>query len=745
MKLTVEQALQQGIDAHRDGKLQEAEFLYRAVLNTQPTHPHANHNLGVLLLDIGKINEATAFFKKAVESDSFQPQFLASYISALVDSNKGIAGDQLIATVSRNRDAIYYQKVAQALNNAGVKRKKSKLYGPAQYLYYYALVFKPDYAAALNNLGNLSLEVKNMSVAYSSYKKSICLEPQFLEPYMNLADYFFKEQKYVASLYILYKSFKINPISPLAYLNKGNALTELGKINEVLKSYKAAQVLEPEFGLASYNLGNIYFDKLFQIQAAILEYRKTSMIQVGYSQAAAWLMYLKALTCDWAVNEEQFFSNLENLANLGLDSNPISPFTLLSMEDRPDRHKIRSENYANSLFHSHPIFEFSKKNRNHNKITIAYFSLFLPLDPVFNLIQGVLSLHDRKRFKVTAYLLTNDIPANHLEKLSELFDVVTSVENLSDSQVGELSRKHGVDIAVDLLGYTRGARPGIFSHRAAPIQINFLGYPGTSGASFFDYIIADEVLIPIAHQKFFSEKIIYLPDTYQPQNDIKMSMRAKPTRNSLGLPQEGFIFCCFHNSYKITPNEFRIWLRLLKDVDGSVLWLLKTNDYVEVNLRDAALKYGVDPNRLIFFSRKDYPEYLSSLSAADLFLDAFNYNAGATASDALWAGVPLITKPGLGYPARMASSLLTALNLQELIARSNQEYEEIAYELARNPEKLAAIRNKVCTNIKLKSLFDTEKYTQSLEEGYQTAYQYWLDGEECKHIVVHENSNSISV
>ncbi|MDA9314437.1 hypothetical protein N9Q79_01570 [Alphaproteobacteria bacterium] len=743
MDVSVEELLQRAIKAHRSQKLNEAGGLYRLILISVPSQSDANHNLGVLLLDLGKIDDATCLFKKAIQSNPSQPQFLASYISALLDTNKPITGDRLVSNASRNRHALYYQKVAQALNDSGVKRKKSKLYMLAQYFYHFALLFKPDYATALNNLGNLSLEVKNMPMAYSSYKKSICLEPQFAEPYTNLADYFFKEQKYTASLHVLSKSFKINSISPLAYLNKGNTLTELDNIDEVLKSYKAAQVLEPEFVLASYNLGNIYFDKLFQIQEAILEYRKASLIQVDYSPATAWLMYLKALTCDWAVNEEEFYNNLENLTNLGLDNNPISPFTLLSMEDRPDRHKLRSKNYANSLVQSKPIFDFPKNNREHNRITIAYFSLFLPLDPVFNLIQKMLRLHDRNRFRITAYLLTNDIPLKHIKKLNELFDVVTSVENLSDSQVGELSRKHGVDIAVDLLGYTRGGRPGIFSHRAAPIQINFLGYPGTSGANFFDYIVADEVLIPIAHQKFFSEKIIYLPNTYQPQNDSALFMREKPTRNSLGLPQEGFIFCCFHNSYKITPDEFRIWLRLLKGVDGSVLWLLKTNNYVEINLRYSATKYGIDPNRLIFFNRTDYPEYLSRLSAADLFLDTFNYNAGATASDALRAGVPLITKPGLGYPARMASSLLTVLNLQELIAGSNEEYEQIAYELATNPEKLIAIRHKISTNKKSQPLFDTEQYTHYLQAGYQMAYQFWLDGEECKHIVVHKNSNSI--
>ena len=238
------------------------------------------------------------------------------------------------------------------------------------------------------------------------------------------------------------------------------------------------------------------------------------------------------------------------------------------------------------------------------------------------------------------------------------------------------------------MGYTRGGRPGIFSHRAAPIQINFLGYPGTSGADFFDYIVADKTLIPVKNQRFFSEKVIYLPNSYQPQDNEKVSSDEKLTRTAVGLPEDAFIFCCFHNSYKIMPGEFKIWLRLLKNINNSVLWLLKTNDFVAENLQLLAKKNGINPARLVFFLRTDYPKYLSSLSIADLFLDTFNYNAGATASDALRAGLPVITKQGLGYSARMASSLLQALKLPELIAYSIEEYENIAYQLATNPERL---------------------------------------------------------
>ena len=299
-----------------------------------------------------------------------------------------------------------------------------------------------------------------------------------------------------------------------------------------------------------------------------------------------------------------------------------------------------------------------------------------------------------------------------------------------------MARSLDIDIAVDLKGYTRYNRHGIFSCRAAPVQVNYLGYPGTLGVPYMDYIIADPVVIPEDCQTFYSEKVVYLPGSYQINDDKRTISSAPLSRAEMGLPDTGFVFYCFNNNYKIMPAEFDIWMRLLDQVDGSVLWLFESNESAQRNLHHEASKRGIDPQRLIFAGRLPLAEHLARQRLADLFVDTFYYNAHTTASDALWAGLPVLTKLGHGFASRVAGSLLTAVGLPELITTTPQAYEETALRLATHPQELKAIKEKLAGNLKTSTLFDTALFARHIEAAYTRMYERLQSGLEPEHIYI---------
>jgi predicted O-linked N-acetylglucosamine transferase (SPINDLY family) len=338
----------------------------------------------------------------------------------------------------------------------------------------------------------------------------------------------------------------------------------------------------------------------------------------------------------------------------------------------------------------------------------------------------VFELHNRSSFEVYAYSITSVQNDKMRDRLIKSFDVFHDVQDMTDKDIALLAREDKIDVAIDLTGYTAKSRTGIFAYRAAPIQINYLGYPGSMGADFIDYIIADETLIPPDSQKFYTEKPIYLPCVCSSDDTLPIAQQI-PTRGDLGLPEHAFVFCAIHNPYKISPSEFNIWMRLLKSVNGSVLWLFEGNEWMKNNLLKEAASRGVTPDRLAFVKRTSHEKYLAQFKQADLQLDTFNVTGGSTSNNALWAGLPVLTKLGESYSSRVTSSLLTAIGVPELITTTEIEYEELAQELATNPNLLSIIRQKIADNRLSAPLFDTELFTRCLEGGYQKAYQNYFE------------------
>ncbi|QJD29347.1 O-linked N-acetylglucosamine transferase, SPINDLY family protein [Methylococcus geothermalis] len=438
---------------------------------------------------------------------------------------------------------------------------------------------------------------------------------------------------------------------------------------------------------------------------------------------------LSQLVCDWSY-QDTWVQAMRDLLARGV-SGKLAPFSLLSFPEMSAGEQrqcselwLRDRIAASEEQRQARNFEFTPSGRM--KLRIGYLSSDFHEHATAFLLVEMLELHDRARFEIFAYSYGPDDGKGMRQRLERTFDRFTDIEALTNEDAASLIHRDGIDILVDLKGYTRASRTMILTFRPAPIQVNYLGYPGTLGGDFADYIVTDPVLTPQESAEHYSEAFAYLPDSYQPHG-CRGAVGEKPSRKDAGLPERGFVFCCFNQAYKITPVVFDIWCRLLAAVPGSVLWLLK-NPSAEANLEREALRRGIAPARLVFADEKPQIEHLGRLQLADLMVDTWPYNAHTSASDALWAGVPIVTCMGETFPSRVAGSLLSAIGLPELITTELGDYHDLALELATQPERLARVNARLMANRLTTPLFDTPRYTRNLEALYQAMWQRYADG-----------------
>jgi hypothetical protein len=410
---------------------------------------------------------------------------------------------------------------------------------------------------------------------------------------------------------------------------------------------------------------------------------------------------------------------------------PAPPWQVLAFDDNPMRNRRLSEIWAKGRF-PQPDSAAPRPDISNNpakRIRVGYFSADFHEHATMHLLGGMMALHDRSRFEITAFSFSPERDDPVRRKLIEDVEHFLDVKDLSDLQIAKLAQSRGIDIAVDLKGYTMESRPGVFAYRAAPVQVSYLGYPGTSGAPFMDYLIGDGIVCTPKNRAAFSESLIELAGSYQVNDRNRAIAETVPPRSQFGLPDDGFVFGCFNNTFKIGPAEFAIWMRLLRAVDGSVLWLLGTNSAAKANLRREAQAQGVDPGRVVFAERQQVNQHLARHRHIDLFLDTFNYNAHTTASDALWAGVPVLTKAGEGFAARVAASLLHAVGLPDLVTHDQEAYEALALALASDPPRLAALKARLAENRLTHPLFDTALFARRLESAYAAIADRAMKGE----------------
>jgi len=609
---------------------------------------------------------------------------------------------------------------ATAHYNMGASLSAKGDLGSAIESYQQAIKLNPDFAGAYYNMGNAFYGIEDLDSSIKSYKQMIKLMPGYASAYYNMGIALYDKGDFAGAIVSYGEALKLNPNFAGAHYNIGKAQQDKGELDAAIVSYKQAINIDPNYVDAYYNIGNLQKDK-GELDISIESYMQALKVNPNFNRARAQKLYQQAHVCDWKAIQE----DLELVPELGVLGQAASPFSMLSFEDSPERHHMRSKNHINKKNFPPALPLTLQKGK---RIRIGYFSADFHNHATMYLMIRLFENHNQKDFEIYAYSFGPN-PADEMrQRVITAVNVFHDVTNMSNREIALLAQEDKIDIAVDLKGFTKGNRLGIFAYRAAPIQINHLGYPGTMGADFIDYIIADKLVIPPMYEHYYSERIIRLPYTYQPNDNTRAISDATLTRLEMGLPERGFVFCCFNNNYKISAEEFSIWMRILNKVEGSVLWLIKANKWAVTNLKKEAEKRGINSSRLIFADKINLDKHLARHSLADLFIDTFNYNAHTTASDALWAGLPVVTKLGKSFAARVAGSLLTAVDLPELIVETNEDYEALILDLVNNPKRLAAIKKKLMKNRLSKPLFDTELFTKHLEDGYRQAYNRYLTG-----------------
>jgi predicted O-linked N-acetylglucosamine transferase (SPINDLY family) len=675
----------------------EAERLFGMSLEADPRQVQAHYNRGIVLEALGRYEEAVASYDRALALKTDGPEIL---------NNRGNA----VARLKRFLEAVGdYDR---------------------------AIALRPDYPDAHFNRGNALAELGRFDEALGSYERVVALQPGRAEAHHGRANMLAELKRYDRALEGYDRALTLDPGNPLVHNNRGNALASLARRYDALQSYERALALKPDYLEALYNRGHT-LSELGRHEEALDCYTRAVALDPG---AARGLPYVEGriacarlYVCDWSGYEEAAARLVEqSLAG----ERVLVPFGSYLLRDSAELQFRCARTFVGDTCPAAPRPVWGGERYAHDRIRLGYISFDFREHMVAYQVAGVAEHHDRSRFETVALSLYPKAVGAMQGRLRRAFERFVDVSARGDLEVARLVRELEIDILVDLTGHTLGGRMGIFAHRPAPIQVNF-NCPGTSGADYLDYIVADRIVVPPEHHRYCSEKVVCLPDTFQP-NDSRRGISAHtPSRGEAGLPERGFVFCSFNSSYKIRPRVFDVWMRLLRRFEGSVLWLLGANATVVGNLRREASARGVDPARLIFAPRiQRLEDHLARQRNADLFLDTLPYNAQTTAADALWAGLPVVTCLGGAFSGRVAASALTAIGLRELITASLEDYEALAGALARDPGRLQEIRDTLARNRLTCPLFDTARFTRHLEAAYEEMVRLHHQGESPRHFSV---------
>jgi len=665
--------------------------------------------------------------------------------SAFEYFNKGNLGESRIIL---KRILLHSPHNIEALNLFGVIESINSNFESAILIFNKIIAINPNHYFAHFNLGNIYVSQKEYTKAKEFFIKALDTDPLNTGALTNLGNTLSILGEFNEALLFLDKAININPNSLEALNNKVKALAELRKFREAEFCIKRALELNSNYYEIHFNRFtlmykmNRYSEALYSINKAIhlnpkkvdLLYSKANLLhdmghyfdaKQSYEMAftkeppreysIGTYLRCKLMLCDW----DKFFELTRKIeAEVTSGRKASNPFSIQCISDYPQIHLQSAQIYSKSDFPILKNYESSALIRTDKKIRIGYFSADFKDHPVAYLIAELFELHDKERFFIIGFSLNSTPYSSIRSRISNSMDMFIDAHNESDEEVSKLARDLHIDIAIDLNGHTSGGRIGIFSRRAAPVQICYLGYLGSMGSTYFDYLLADQTIVPQNLQHYYSEKIIYL-NSYQINDSKRPAPQAVFTKSDLGLPNQGFIYCCFNNNYKFNPIVFNSWMNILLSATDSVLLLYSESGLVSDNLKKEASARGVSADRLIFAPRVGRPEYFARYLCCDLFLDTFPYNAGTTASDALWSGLPVLTYLGQSFPSRMAGSLLNAIEMPELIAHSIDEYESKALDLATHPEKLQALKSKLLQNKSRTALFDSKAFTINLECAFE--------------------------
>jgi protein O-GlcNAc transferase len=594
----------------------------------------------------------------------------------------------------------------------------------------------------LSDLGKKYFEEGKVNEAITSFKKALKADPDFYIAWFNLGLVLQKQNRYQEAIECYLKNIKLYGENPYAFKNLAFCYSMTGQTEEAIQYVKALNLSGSEWE-THFNLGTTY-QTVGEIEKGIAHFEKARQLNPTFGLIFGQLHNLYMRICEWD-KASKLVHQIEEFNRSAFIKGGVPaemPFGNIAREENPRDNflvaKLRSEAIARQIDKNFIPYVYLKKKKG-EKIRIGYVSCDFHDHATVHLILGLLKLHNRKNFKIYAYSHGVEDKSDYRNKVMSAVDVFRDVSGLNDIEAANLIHKDLIDVLVDLKGHTNGNRLGIFIYRPAPIQVTWLGFPGTTGADFMDYLIADKTVInsDAGNQSdCYSEKLIYLPDTYQVDDNTQVISKKKFKRSDFGLPEKGFIFSSFNQSYKITKTTFTSWMRILKTVPDSVLWLYQKVPEATINLKKEAKKAGINPRRLIFATHAPKEEHLARLKLAGLALDTFTYNGHTTTSDCLWAGVPVITLQGKHFASRVSASLLTAIDLPELITKNQKEYEKIAISLAKNPQKLELITKKLLVNRMEKSLFNTQMFVTKIEKAYRQIWVRYLSGRKPKKIMI---------
>ena len=593
-------------------------------------------------------------------------------------------------------------------------------------------VEKDALLAKIFTLANQQMNEGLHAAAAETYKHMLHHSPESAPVYHNFAVCLERlgEDDQAFEAYRL--ALKYDPKMYASYSNIGSLLHRHQKINGAIQIFEHVISLSPNFASAHHNLGNVYA-QTGKLEKAIQCHRKALANDPKNIPAKFELCSLRHRTCDWSGLEKDTSDVLKHLIQNNIH---INPFSTLSMGADLADQQLHNQLFAKFLtgeeskvFTSYKTAPFSRYEKTKRRIKIGYLSSDFNQHAVSTLLSELIEKHDRANFEIIAYCHSRDDESATRKRIVSAFDELVPIHEMTDYQAAMRIHDDEVDILVDLKGFTKDARTRIFSYRPAPVQVNYLGYPSTMGADFIDYIIADRFIAPMEHQPYYDEAIVHLPDTYFPNDTKRKISNEVPTREQYDLPEDAFVFCSFNNAYKISEKTFDSWMRILNATENSVLWLFEANPLCKANLQREAIARKVDPNRMIFSPMVPKMEdHLARCRLADLFLDTLPYNAHTTATDALWAGLPILTCTGDAFSGRVATSLLNAVGLPELVTDNLDDYEKIALELANDPAKLKNMKSKLQENITSKPLFDIDKYTKNIELAYENMVHLHSEG-----------------
>jgi protein O-GlcNAc transferase len=612
----------------------------------------------------------------------------------------------ILFELNKYDEAIKYWKKATELNpqyyfgynNLGNVFLKQNEFKKALDYYHKAIQIKPDYYEAHHNKGNVLRKTNDFTGAIVSYENAIKIKSDYLPALKSISELYVKQKNFSKAIKILDRILIYEPNNARSYIQKADIFFEKNFVKEGMENYQSAYDLNPEH---PFLLGDF--------------------------------IHAKSKLCDWIELDKELKKLEKNIFN---KKKSTTPFVASTLFDSPkllyETAKIWQGNFKTKTSDDE---NYSRTNKK--KIKLGFYSADFRTHAMGHLMVQMLESHNKSLFELHGFYFGPPINNQDLlqKRILNCFDSFNDISNQDDQSVYNFSKKLEIDIAIDMMGHTGdNNRFAIFLKKLAPIQINFLGYPGTSGTKSMDYIVADKVIIPERNQKYFTEKVIYLPDTYQANEDIKKISDKNFTKEMFGLPKEKFIFCSFNSNSKINHKTFSLWMSILSKAKDSVLWIMSDNNEAKNNLKNFALKSGIDVKRLVFANLMPLDEHLKRLQLGDLILDTFPYNAHTTCSDALRVNLPILTLKGESFASRVAASLLNSVNMNELVTESTDDYEKLALKIFSDNNYFENIKSKIKKNKRLSNLFNSAVYTKNIEKAYIIAYQNFIKGEPKKNI-----------